>query len=363
MRHGVETTLLTTNADANGRLDVPLGRVVRQDGVSYIFHEVPAAGRRWGYAPSIVTTLRRTVANHDIVHIHWLYGFVSFAAARATRRAGVPFVVQPNGSLDPHQFRKNELVKRTYMATVGRPLLRQAAAFVFTSQQERDLAVYHPSCTAWIVPIGLDSASFRDRPPAGAFRSAFRTVHGPFLLFLGRLDPKKGLDLLIRAFAQIEGARPDLSLVVAGPDSGGYGDDMRRLAARLGVDERVCFTGVLSPELKLAAFVEAELFVLPSYAENFGAVITEALACGLPVVISNRVNIWPEMAEAGVATVVDCSVESVAAGISATLADTGFRRHVAARGPALVRERYTWEAIVPDLVAKYASIAGARAIP
>lgn len=357
VRHGVETTLLTTNADAGGRLDVPLNRPVVQDGVSYVFHHVPAIGRRWGYAPSIVASLRRTVAAHDVVHIHWLYGFVAIAAARAALAAGVPFVVQPAGSLDPHQFSKNEAVKRTYLWTLGRPLLRRAAAFVFTSQQERDLAVYHPSCPAWIVPVGLDSAAFRDLPPAGTFRRAFPAVRGPFLLFLARLDPKKGLDLLIRAFAQIARTRADLSLVVAGPDSGGYGGEMRRLAARLGIDDRVCFTGLLSHEMKLAAFTDAELFVLPSHAENFGAAITEALACGVPVVISNHVNIWREMAEAGVAIVVECSVDAVRAGLESALADGEFRRRVTASGPALVRERFTWDAIVPALVEQYASVA------
>ncbi|OFW16282.1 MAG: hypothetical protein A3F70_03720 [Acidobacteria bacterium RIFCSPLOWO2_12_FULL_67_14] len=354
---GVDTTLLTTDADPSGRLDVPLDRRVIRDGAEYIFHHVLTIGGRYGVAPTMLRTLRTSVATYDVVHIHWLYNFACIAAARAAIAAAVPFVVQPNGSLDPHQFRKNHVIKRVYLATVGRPLLRHAAAFVFTSQQERDLAVHRPRCPAWIVPVGLDGASFGKRPPLGAFRAAFPAVQGPFLLFLGRLDPKKGLDLLILAFARIARARPELWLVVAGPDAGGYGLEIRRLAERLGVERRVCFTGMLSHELKLAAYVDAELFVLPSYAENFGAVITEALAYGLPVVISNRVNIWREMAEAGGAVVVECSVESVAAGIGAALADPDFRRRAATRGPALVRDAYTWDAIVPKLVEKYASVA------
>jgi glycosyltransferase involved in cell wall biosynthesis len=147
-----------------------------------------------------------------------------------------------------------------------------------------------------------------------------------------------------------------LWLVLAGPDPDGYGAHVRALSEQLGVGDRVVFAGLLSHELKLAALIDAELFVLPSYAENFGAVITEALACGLPVVISDQVNIHRELAAAGAATVVQCSVESVAAGIASALSDTAARGRIATLGPALVRTHYTWEAIIPMLVARYADV-------
>jgi glycosyltransferase involved in cell wall biosynthesis len=113
---------------------------------------------------------------------------------------------------------------------------------------------------------------------------------------------------------------------------------------------------MLAHELKLAAFIDAEMFVLPSYAENFGAVITEALACGLPVVMSDQVNIHREIAAAGAATVVACSVESVAAGVASALHDTAARARIATLGPALVRAHYTWDAIIPTLAARYADV-------
>ncbi len=354
--HGIDTTLLTTNADPDGRLDVPLNRPVFRDGAAYEFHHVLSIGGRYGFAPTIVKTLRRTVATYDLVHIHWLYGFVSIAGARAAIAANVPFVVQPNGSLDPHLRRKNWQVKQIYLATVGRPLLTRAAAVVFTCEQERMLASYGARRPEWVIPVGLDGASFAHLPSRGAFRSAFPAIDGPFLLFVGRLSRQKGLDLLIGAFARLARERPDLWLVLAGPDPDGYGAHVRALSEELGVADRVVFAGLLSHELKLAALIDAELFVLPSYAENFGAVITEALACGLPVVISDQVNIHRELAAAGAATVVQCSVESVAAGIAAALSDTTAHGRIATLGPALVRTQYTWEAIIPTLVARYAEV-------
>jgi glycosyltransferase involved in cell wall biosynthesis len=359
--HGIDTTLLTTNADPTGRLDVPLNDYAIRDGATYVFHRVLTMGGRYGVAPSIVKTLRRTIATYDVAHIHWLYNFACIAAARAAIAAGVPFVVQPNGSLDPHLREKNRLVKRLYLATVGRPLLEAAAAIVFTSEQERVLASYGARRPAWIVPVGLDASSFQDLPPAGTFRAAFPVIDGPFLLHVGRLSRQKGLDLLLGAFARLRPDRHNLSLVLAGPDAEGYGGSLRRLAQELGVGDRVLFTGMLTHEMKLAAFVDAELFVLPSYAENFGAAITEALACGLPVVMSDRVNIHREMAAAGVATVVECSVDSVAQGIESALDDVATRRRIATAGPALVRARYTWDAIIPTLVARYAEVLTSRA--
>ena len=345
--------MLTTTAGSDGRLDVPLNQPVTRDGVAYVFHHVLAVGGRYDLAPSMWKTLRRTIATYDIVHIHWLYGFSSIAAARAAIAAGVPFVVQPAGSLDPHLRRKNQLVKRTYLASVGRPLLTRAAAVVFTSEQERALASYGPRRPEWIVPVGLDASTFMRVPRPGAFRATFPAVDGPFLFFLGRLSRQKGLDLLLGAFARLARERQDLRLVLAGPDPGGYGAHLRALSERLGIQQRILFAGLLTHEMKLAAFVDAELFVLPSYAENFGAVITEALACGLPVVMSDQVNIHREMAAAGVATVVQCSVDSVASGIASALGDTAWRRRIATTGPALVHAHYTWDTIVPTLVAKY----------
>ena len=351
--HGVDATLLTTNAEPGGRLDVPLHQPVVRDGVTHVFHNVWTIGGRYGFAPSMVKTLRRTVAHYDLVHIHWLYDFSSIAAARAAMAAGVPFVVQPRGSLDPYLRKKNWLVKRLYLATVGRPLLTRAAAVVFTAEQERRLASYGPRRPEWIVPVGLDGASFAHLPPRGTFRAAFPAIDGPFLFFLGRLSPQKGLDLLLGAFERLLRTRADLWLVLAGPNYRGYESHVRHVAREYRVEHRVLFPGLLTHGAKLAAFVDAELFVLSSYAENFGIVITEALACGLPVVISDQVNIHRELAAANVATVVECSVGSVAAGIELALADTGLRRRIATLGPALVHAHYTWDAIVPTLVRKY----------
>lgn len=355
-RHGVDTTLLTTNLGATTTAEALVGAAVEARGATHDVHNVWAVGGRYGLAPSMARTLYRTMGTYDLVHIHWLYNFSCIAAARAALASGVPYVIQPHGSLDPHFRKKNRLIKQVYMATVGRPLLRKAAAVVFDTPEEGQLASYAPRRHEWTLPTGLVREDFDPLPPRGAFRTAFPAVTGPFLLFVGRLSQQKGLDLLLAAFERLRHAHPDLRLVVVGPDFRGYEGQVRQMAEQLGVADRVVFTGVVSHQLKLAAFVDAELFVLPSYAENFGTVIIEALMCGLPVVISDGVNTHRELESAGIATVVRRSVDSVVAGVESVLGDASARRRLAAAGPAFVNARYTWDAIVPDVIAQYETV-------
>jgi glycosyltransferase involved in cell wall biosynthesis len=353
IRHGVDATLLSTDSDPDGPLDVPLKTLIMRDGVPQMFHHAWPIGGRFAFAPSLVSTLRKTIASYDLVHIHWIYNFACVAAARVSVAARVPFVVQPRASLDPHMRKKNDLLKRSYLATVGRPLLTRAAAVVFTAEDERALASYGRRRPEWVVPNGLDTSAYERLPPPGTFRKAFPALDGPFLLFLGRLSRQKGLDLLLPAFQRLLRSRPDLRLVLAGPDHEGYAAHVRSLAQDLGVAERVLFTGLITGDVKLAAFVDADLFVLPSYAENFGGAIIEALACGLPVVISDQVNIHRELSAEGAATVVTCSIDAVADGIESALADPGNRRRIAYLGPSVVRARYGWDEIVPMLIERY----------
>jgi glycosyltransferase involved in cell wall biosynthesis len=354
-RHGVDTTLLTTNLGATTTANTLTGSGDSR-GATHDVHNIWTVGGRYGLAPSMAWTLYRTIGTYDLVHIHWLYNFSCIAAARAALTSGVPYIIQPHGSLDPHFRKKNQLVKQVYMATVGWPLLRKAAAVVFDTPEEGQLASYAPRRPEWTLPTGLAPEDFDPLPPRGTFRAAFPAVTGPFLLFVGRLSQQKGLDLLLAAFERLTHAHPDLRLVAVGPDFRGYEAQVRQMAAQLGVADRVVFTGVVSHQLKLAAFVDAELFVLPSYAENFGTVIIEALMCGLPVVISDGVNTHRELESAGIATVVRRSVDSVVMGVESVLGDASARSRVAAAGPAFVNTRYTWDAIVPDVIARYEAV-------
>src|SRR6185436_20783168 len=176
-------------------------------------------------------------------------------------------------------------------------------------------------------PPGVHVERYCDSSVDGSFRAAWPETRGRrIVLFLGRLNFKKGLDLLVRAFGEVARRRPDVHLVLAGPDDDGYGATVRRWLGAEGVLDRVTFTGMLLGRAKLAAFRDADVFVLPSYTENFGMAVVEAMACGRPVVISDHVNIWHEVAAAGAGRVTRCDAGEVAAALLGLLDDPAARR-------------------------------------
>jgi glycosyltransferase involved in cell wall biosynthesis len=175
-------------------------------------------------------------------------------------------------------------------------------------------------------------------------------------LFLGRLDFKKGLDLLSRAFGEIARKHADVHLVIAGPDEMGCIKQMRTWLAEEGILDRVTFTGMLSGKDKLAAFNDADVFVLSSYTENFGVALIEAMACGMPVVISDRVNIWREIAAAEAGLVTKCDVDDIYRGMSILINDRELKVKLGRNARGLVAERYTWDKNIDLMIDVYAKI-------
>jgi glycosyltransferase involved in cell wall biosynthesis len=269
---GVDTRILTTNTDPRGRWDVPLGKLVEQRGAPVVYYNIWPVNR-WAFSAPLARALLREAQRYDVVHIHWLFNFSSWMAAVAARRARVPYVFQPNGKSDPNLMRRNARIKDAYIGLFGNYILRHAAAISYASAAEKRIACRSaPGIAAEVIPIGLDWKEYERLPERGAFRSTFPQLHGKrILLFLSRLSRQKGLDLLVRAFREVAPQFPDVHLVLAGPDGEGYGASVREWVANAGLADRVLFAGRVPDGLKLAAYVDADLFVLPSYAENFGA--------------------------------------------------------------------------------------------
>jgi len=270
-------------------------------------HPLGPAWGKYGYAPRYLPWLRENAHRYDIVIVNGIWQYNSFGTWRALHNGTLPYVVFTHGMLDPwfrRQYPLKHLKKWLYWPWGDYRVLRDAAVVLFTCEQERRLARQ----SFWLYRADELVVNYGTAGPAGdaeaqtrAFAARFPDLAGRrLLLFLGRVHPKKGADLLLQAFhdwiaGDSEGARADWQLVIAGPDDHAYAEELRALAERLGVTSRVTWTGMLQGDLKWGALRNAEAFILPSHQENFGIAVAEALACGTPVLISKEVNIWREI--------------------------------------------------------------------
>lgn len=357
-RRGHEVTLYTTNFDVAGVLDVPTHEAVAADG--FTIHYFPVGHpRRWKYSRGLWQAVRDRVAGFDVVHIHHLYLFHNVVAGHYCRKYRVPYVVSIHGALDPFIRRQGRVKKAVYHFLLENRTLNHAAAIHYTAQQEREMAHQALKIRApgVVVPWGLNMEEYVAPPPRGRFRARHPEIgHKQMILFLSRINVVKGLDLLARSYGMIARQRPDVHLVIAGPDNEGYGRQVREWLADAGVLDRVTFTGMLRGEEKLAALRDADLFVLPSYAESFGIVVVEAMACGLPVVITNKVNIWQEVAQAQAGRVVDCDALQLASALLPLLDDAPGRAILGENGRRLVAEQFPWDRVADQMIRVYDTI-------
>jgi glycosyltransferase involved in cell wall biosynthesis len=265
-----------------------------------VFRLGPGRWGRYGYSERLPAWLRQNAHRYDAVIVHGLWQHHGLATRQALRGTAIPYYVFPHGMLDPwfkKQYPLKHLKKQMYWPWAEVRVLRDAQAVLFTTEEERQLAqqTFGPfRANEAVVGYGISD------PPRGeraAFLQKFPELRDKrIVLFLARLHLKKGCDLLVDAFAAVAHRDPTLHLVMAGPDQEGYGAELMRQAERRGIASRIRWTGMIKGDIKWGAYNSAEVFILPSHQENFGVSVVEALACRVPVLISNKVNIWREIA-------------------------------------------------------------------
>jgi glycosyltransferase involved in cell wall biosynthesis len=283
------------------------------------FHPLGPALGGYAYSPRFVPWLRRNAANYDAVVVNGLWQYSSFGAWRALRGTSTPYVVFTHGQLDPwfkRHYPLKHLKKCLYWPWAEYRVLRDAQAVLSTCLEEAKLVrkSFWPFPDNGVV-VGYGTAGPNGDPKAEreAFLGRFPELRGKRLaVFLGRLHPKKGCDLLIQAFAQALAKDPAWRLVMAGPDQTGWQPELTALAKKLKIADRITWTGMVDGDVRWGTLRAAEVFVLPSHSENFGIVVAEALACGVPVLISDRVNIWREIVADGAGLVASDSLAGTA---------------------------------------------------
>jgi len=258
---------------------------------------------KYGYNPKLASWIRQNADRFDAVIMHGLWNYSSFGAWRGLRRQSVPYFIYSHGMMDPwfrRQYPLKHIAKTVYWWLVEGRVLRDAAGVLFTCEEERlrSRRVFRGhSYEERVLRFGTADPDGNSEEETAAFLSAFPALRKKhFLLFLGRIHPKKGCDILLQAFAETAvHTLSDVDLVIAGPDQVEWTPHLKSLARKLGIEDRVHWLGMLKGHLKWGAFRSADAVILPSHQENFGFVVAEAMACSTPVLISNKVNIWREV--------------------------------------------------------------------
>jgi glycosyltransferase involved in cell wall biosynthesis len=370
VRQGYQVSIYASDVDGSGHLNVPLGRPVLDKGVEIRYFRGLSWPGGYMFSPGMWRELRETVADFDVVHIYSVYGFSCSAAAYWCRKRCVPYIVHPHGSLDPFLRRRHRPRKWLHAKLLAERDFRRAAGVLFNSDEEMRLAsdwsgLKMPRRRAgeapkqFVVPVGIDPRWLRE-PDAAAgerFRSKYSALMARRLVvYFGRINFKKGLDILARSFAKVARDREDLHLVLAGPDTEGYGQKVRAWLTESGVLEKATFTGLLEGEDRFAALQQADVFALPSYTENFGQAVAEAMASGVPVVISDQVNIWPEVKRASAGLVVPCDAEATAQALRYILDDPEKGRQMGSNGRQWVAEHLPWRVVAAEMANAYGEI-------
>ena len=341
MRHGIDVLLLsTTDGLSNHHADV------EYKGVPAIFFPTQL-GASFKYSRPLASWLSSNIKDFDLAHIHAVFNHSSIAAAQACRKAGVPYIIRPLGTLDPWSMSQKSLRKRLFWQISGKAILHHAATVHYTSEveklsTERHLGLNHGK----VIALGID---------ANNSSSNGRIFPEPYVLVLSRLHPKKGLDVLIDAFLSLtrieKFARWRLVLAGEGPP-----DYVSKLKAAASVQsDRIVFTGWLKEDKKHAVLSGASLLALPSHQENFGLCVMEALSHSVPVLISPNVNLAAEIASANAGWIAAIDKDALAAKLTEALSDDDELMKRGRAGKQL-SQKYSWENTATELITLYDTI-------
>lgn len=365
-RLGAQVSIYTMDRDLPPEVHAGFRNPVILGGVSVSFFRA-LGPNKYPVSFTLLKALARIRGKFDVVHIHSLYRFHLPVAAYYCRKYGIPYVVKPHGSLDPFLYMRGRLMKTVHEWLFDRSAYKHANTVQFTADDEWKLAANtgffgsgelkngRVLPNGVVIPEGVKALSVESEQET--IQRKFPQLAGKKLvLFLGRITVKKGLDILVPAFARVQSKYPDAHLVIAGPDSEGLGLKVKTWLEEEGVAEHATFTGMVLGAEKAALFRGSNVFVLSSYTENFGVAIIEAAGMGVPVVISNKVNIWRDIADARAGIVTNCDVGEVADAIEKILGDPAESKNMGARGMQMAMEQFDWQPVARKMLNLYESL-------
>lgn len=350
---GHEVTVFTTNSDGKGYLDVPVNVPVEVGGVKvYYFHtNFPSFFR---YSRQLKIVCKKMITDFDIIHITSFWNYPGIPAAREATKAGIPYVVSTRGTLTPGALSRKLWKKWLYLHLVDYRIMKKASAIHFTTRLEMESTKWLKRLRIpnFIIPNGLNFDEFNEPPSKKEAKKKFGFPNDNLLVsYLGRLDPRKGLDVFIRAFRKIANIYPHVNLVIAGPDYG-YKSKLRNIISSLELQNKVTFIDYISPKERNIFLSATDLFVLPAYeGENFGNAAVEAMAAGVPVLVSENVGICDAVREDGAGLVVPVDENAIANALSEMISNPTRLKEMSKAAYESARKRYDIK-VVAKLMAK-----------
>jgi glycosyltransferase involved in cell wall biosynthesis len=352
VKQGCTVEVFTTDANGETTLEVDTGQPVLKDGVRVTHFAHSRIAGRFFYSSGLRKACNEHVEEFDYVYVYGIWNYPAIAAGAACRRREVSYIVSPRTGLMQWPLQQGWLRKKLYLWLFGWRYLHGAWAMHYTTQVERKESEQTGVNTpGFVVPNCMDFSEFDILPGSGSWR---RKVHvssdAPLLLFLGRLEPRKGVGLSLRAFSRVKDEIPQAHFAIAGPGEEGYVRELKALASDLGITDAVTFTGYVDADERLEALVDADVFVLTSHTENFAMAAVEAMAAETPVLLSEEVGVAEkaEVADAGISVSLD--EMEIADELGRLLESETLREKMGQNGPFHVRNTYSREAVGGQMI-------------
>jgi len=359
-KQGIDAEIATTNDDGPNNLEVNLNSLVDYSGVPVRFFKraLPpvAALREFSYSMSFTRWISHHITDYDVVHVHAIFSYCSSYAMYVARKKGVPYVVRPIGQLQNWSLKQAGTKKTLYLKAIEKNNIESASAVQFTAEAEQDESEQILSLSGHVIPLGVDlpDSVALSKKQLFEYLGFSEVPSGVSVLYLSRLHPKKGLELLMQALSRIDNC--DYSLLIAGDGEASYKNNLSALSQQLEIAHKCLFLGHVDGRIKNALLHHADLYALTSYSENFGISVLEAMASGLTPVITDGVALSKVVNENQLGYVCSANVDNIEATMRSAFAN---QKKLSAMGEKASRytvENYSWQSIAKRLESLYLSL-------
>ncbi|MDP3052542.1 MAG: glycosyltransferase [bacterium] len=363
VKKGADVTVYTTNIGLAGK--VTTGQEINVDGVkviyfnfSKIFEFVGPNG--WQFSRPLTRALKKNVNNFDLVYLSAVWNYPTAVAAHYCRKYGKPYIIAPRGTLYSYTFNKKGWKKRLYYELIAKKDLESAASIHYTARDEFEKTnsfLKLKNKKAFVVPNGIDLSEFVNLPLKSDLVNSYPILKNKkVILFLSRLNWKKGLDILAKAYGLVVQKRDDVHLLIVGDGEESFKAKVKKWFEDEKVMDKLTFAGMLTGRKKLEAYVGSDIFALPSYSENFGMAVVEAMACGLPTIISDGVGIHREISNNRAGIVAPCNPIQLAEAIDNLLNNKMLRQNIKENAQRLIREKFDIDKVADEMIGEYKKI-------